>query len=110
MCMMHYQRFIRNGDPLRKKRARGVMDAPVIYPLGPLQTKILETLVANPGRTFSAETLHTTKKSVQQAVARIRQNHGQGAIDTVLGKGYRLSERFRRLQEMERQERYRRTA
>lgn len=30
LCQMHHLRLMRNGDPLIKRRARGVMDAPVV--------------------------------------------------------------------------------
>lgn len=90
MCQMHYRRWRRYGNPLHKRRNRGVMDAPVSYPLGPAQLQIVRTLVENPGRCFPWYALGNTKSGFEGALRRLRRLYGEDVIETVQRKGYRM--------------------
>ena len=89
MCSMHYARWRRNGGPMVK---HGVLAAvPVPLP-GPVSARILMTLIENAGRTFPAYTLHTALPKVTAAhIATLRQRYGADIIETVTGRGYRVS-------------------
>lgn len=92
MCSMHYARWRRNGGPMVKHRNRGVLDAEPVPVLGPVSTRILMTLIQNAGRTFPAYMLHTALPKVTAAhIATLRQRYGADIIETVTGRGYRVT-------------------
>jgi len=92
MCQMHYRRFRLYGNAFHKRRQRGVMDAPVTYPLGPLQAQILVTLFQNPGRSFSYAALTGSKSGTETAVRILRKRYGADVIETtIVPHGYRLN-------------------
>ncbi len=92
MCQMHYRRFRFYGDPLHKRRKRGVMDAPVTYPLGPAQTVVLTTLLSAPGRVFPWYAMANTQASFESAVKRIRKHYGPNVVETMAKpRGYRMA-------------------
>jgi len=89
---MHYRRWLRYGDPLHKRRARGVMDAPVTYPPGPAQLQLVRTLWENPGRVFPWYALGANRPSVDNALAKLRKKYGPNVILTaVKPRGYVMS-------------------
>ena len=90
MCQMHYRRWRLYGDALHKRRNRGVLDAPVTYPLGPAQLQVVLTLAQNPGNCFPWWALGNHKNAVGQAVKRIRSHFGEEVVEHVYGKGYRM--------------------
>lgn len=101
LCQMHWKRWKRNGDPLIKRRARGVMDAPVVpyVPrrpkregpfLGPQQTRLLCLIWREPVElTVIANELGVQPACVMQKVSNIRRRFGYDAIRTSLPKGKR---------------------
>ena len=89
MCQAHWGRWWRNGDPLLKRRNRGILDVPAVQPLGPVQAKILITLVQNPGRAFPRHHLYETAGGVYAAIYGLRKRYGPNVITTASGgKGY----------------------
>ncbi len=92
MCHMHYRRFRAYGTPLHKRRKRGVMDAPVTYPLGPAQKQIVVTLLQNPGRVFPWYALGNTEAGFVTALRHIRERYGRDVVETVVKpRGYRMN-------------------
>ena len=110
-CHMHYARARRNGGPLVKKRARGVMDAPVVggrttrpkrvgLALGRTQVRVLRELAT--GEVVSYERLETaiggqSQNAVQQVVSSLRMRFGWDVIETHTGKGYSAGPTLERL-------------
>lgn len=92
MCHMHYRRFRAYGDPLHKRRNRGVMDAPVRYPLGPAQAVVITTLLSSPGRVFPWYAMANTQAGFERALKRIRDHYGRDIVETVVKpRGYRMA-------------------
>ena len=94
MCQTHYSRWRRNGDPLLKRRNRGLLDVPAVPSLGPVQTRILLTFVKNPGVTFRSYQLHKSPRALERVLKGIRQTYGQDTISTVIRRGYRMEPRI----------------
>lgn len=102
-CSMHYRRNMRNGAPLVKRRARGVMDAPVVRTrplppkpiprelcLGPKQTKLLCLIWRAPVEVSTlAQELGVEPIVVMHKVHAIRRRFGYDAIQTTMPKGKR---------------------
>lgn len=95
-CHMHYGRWRRNGDPLIKRRARGVMDAPVTplrerKPIVPGVRRLTDNqrdlLVAMrspvPIRDL-AEKFGTSRAMIENRVCRIRSKFGYEVIITTI--------------------------
>lgn len=96
MCEMHYQRWRRYRDPFHKRRNRGVMDAPVVHPLGPAMLGVVRTLAENPGVAFPWYALGSSKSGTYQAIRRLRKRYGEDIILTSINKGYRMEPRVAR--------------
>lgn len=93
MCQAHYKRWQRYGDPMHKRRHRGIMDAPVVPPLIPARARIMRTLYENPGVTFPWYALGSSKSGFEYSLRRLRKDYGQGIIETIPTKGYRMPAR-----------------
>ena len=100
-CDMHYHRAKRNGDPLRKLRARGVMDAPIcsmghppapsVPRIGPAQLAFARALSSGrTGRAELCETLNITPGTLYVLVSRFRARFEYESVVTVYRHGYRL--------------------
>lgn len=111
LCPMHYARLRRNGGPLVKRRARGVMDAPIAggrpprpkrtgLVLGHTQVRILRELAK--GEIVSYERLTQaiggqSQNALQQVVSSLRLRFGWDVIETHIGKGYSAGPTLERL-------------
>ena len=108
-CQMHLARLRRNGGPGIKRRARGVMDAPVVpvrlaattkpIPkrrplLSPREARLVLLLARADGRAVSHESLENALGlpllGLQRMVCHIRSKTGYRAIETIYGEGYAL--------------------
>ncbi len=113
LCGMHYVRLRRNGDPLIKLRARGVMDAEITRPVRPhtggprkgkpapgkiaRQLKLAATLVAADGEVVSQDSLMKAigakdLTSLQNVMCTLRgrlKDWDLTVIVTARGQGYR---------------------
>lgn len=108
LCGLHYGRWHRLGDPLMKRRARGLMDAPVLtyrqeralteprrpkLPIPPRSSKVLLVLTEARGivsRQELSRRTGATEGAVQNAVGRIRARFGYDVIRTHALRGYQL--------------------
>lgn len=76
MCQAHWARWWRNGDPLRKYRRRGILDAEPVPVLGPLQKQIILALVQRQGQPVARCWLPGSFGGFYGALDRIRKNYG----------------------------------
>lgn len=111
MCRLHYARWRRQGNPLVKRRARGVMDAPVVtyrqlrqevqppmvrgrWKMRPAEVAVLVRLAERGTLRYEelCEYAGLTPLSLSVTVSRIRARFGYDVIETVRDYGYRLAD------------------
>lgn len=93
LCAMHEKRWLRHGDPMIKRRARGVMDAPVVRPqFTDRQQQLLAYLnVRGAVEPIDlAEAMDITISRVRDLVSETNERIGSRAIVSVYGRGYKL--------------------
>lgn len=109
-CGMHYARNARNGGPMVKLRASGVLDAPVPQRkeqrkglgLGHTQVRVMRELAA--GEIVTYERLEAaiggqSQNALQQVVSSLRLKFGWDVIETHTGRGYSAGPILRRMLE-----------
>ena len=102
LCAMHLGRLRRNGHPLLKRRARGVMDGPVLTYVEerkrgewrkpyekrekPIQSTVLAVLARAGGDPVAPAVLidrtGSSKTAIEQAVYNLRRRFGKATIKT----------------------------
>lgn len=93
LCAMHEKRWLRHGDPLIKRRARGVMDVPVSYPpFSVRQQELIDILRTHKPLTAEqlGRILNITPNSARGLVQGTNHRAGFTAICSVWGRGYRI--------------------
>ncbi len=110
LCEMHGARLRRNGDPMLKRRASGVMDAPVLTyvqerrlgrpryygpdrALAPRHARVVLALASGELRRYE-DLLPLTggsQRSLMQVVSKLRARFGFDIIETHHGVGYKLA-------------------
>lgn len=110
LCQMHAARLRRNGDPLLKRRARGVMDAPVLTyvqerrlgrpkhygpdrALAPRHARVVQALASGELRRYEDLVPFTggSQRSLMHVVSKLRRRFGFDIIETHHGVGYKLA-------------------